>query len=64
MFYSDAILSKKGALAKVWLAAHMESRLTKGQVGSVDVEQSVSEYPSPSLSDPCRPGSLRPDRPP
>jgi hypothetical protein len=44
MFYSDAILSKKGALAKVWLAAHMESRLTKGQVGSVDVEQSVSEY--------------------
>lgn len=54
MFYSDAILSRKGALAKVWLAAHMESRLTKGQVGAVDVEQSVSAYNSLVTSRPGR----------
>jgi hypothetical protein len=43
MFYSNAVLTK-GSLAKIWLAAHMESKLTKNQIGAVDVEQSVSEY--------------------
>lgn len=47
MFYSDLILTKKGALAKVWMAAHMESKLTKVQFNSVDVVQSVSEYEGP-----------------
>ncbi|EIN11635.1 hypothetical protein PUNSTDRAFT_111715 [Punctularia strigosozonata HHB-11173 SS5] len=41
MFYSDAILSKRGPLAKVWLAAHMERKLSKAQTLQTDIEQSV-----------------------
>eukprot|EP01047_Picozoa_sp_COSAG01_P109811 COSAG01_NODE_38662_length_486_cov_15.834625_1_plen_29_part_10 len=29
MFYSQFILAKKGPLGKVWLAAHLDKRLTK-----------------------------------
>lgn len=42
MFYSDIILSKRGPLAKVWLAAHAERRLSKSQLIHTDIEQSVA----------------------
>jgi len=32
MFYSDTLLSKTAPLAKVWLAANIERKLTKNQV--------------------------------
>ncbi|KDQ55875.1 hypothetical protein JAAARDRAFT_180766 [Jaapia argillacea MUCL 33604] len=41
MFYSEAILTRRGPLAKVWLAAHMERKLTKAQTLQTDIEQSV-----------------------
>ncbi|KAJ3192969.1 sister chromatid cohesion protein 1 [Irineochytrium annulatum] len=41
MFYSDAILSKKGSLAKVWLAAHWERKLSKSQFLQTNIETSV-----------------------
>lgn len=41
MFYSDAILSRRGPLGKVWLAAHMEKKLSKTQTLQTDIEQSV-----------------------
>ncbi|EPY52084.1 mitotic cohesin complex [Schizosaccharomyces cryophilus OY26] len=41
MFYSEAILSKKGPLAKVWLAAHWEKKLSKVQTLHTNIEQSV-----------------------
>ncbi|THH33260.1 hypothetical protein EUX98_g902 [Antrodiella citrinella] len=41
MFYSEAILSRRGPLAKVWLAAHMERKLSKTQTLQTDIEQSV-----------------------
>ncbi|KAH9033135.1 Rec8 like protein-domain-containing protein [Lactarius hengduanensis] len=41
MFYSEAILSRRGPLAKVWLAAHMERKLSKAQTLQTDIEQSV-----------------------
>ncbi|CAA19348.1 Cohesin subunit rad21 [Schizosaccharomyces pombe] len=41
MFYSEAILSKKGPLAKVWLAAHWEKKLSKVQTLHTSIEQSV-----------------------
>lgn len=50
-FYSEAILSRRGPLAKVWLAAHMERKLSKTQTLQTDIEQSaraflsVSKYP-------------------
>ncbi|PFH47335.1 hypothetical protein AMATHDRAFT_67921 [Amanita thiersii Skay4041] len=41
MFYSEAILSRRGPLGKVWLAAHMERKLSKLQALQTDIEQSV-----------------------
>jgi len=42
-FYSEAILCRRGPLAKVWLAAHMERKLSKTQTLQADIEQSVGE---------------------
>lgn len=47
-FYSEAILSRRGPLAKVWLAAHMERKLSKTQTLQTDIEQSVGELESHS----------------
>ncbi|KAJ4468149.1 Rec8 like protein-domain-containing protein [Lentinula aciculospora] len=41
MFYSETILSRRGPLAKVWLAAHMERKLSKTQTLQTDIEESV-----------------------
>ncbi|KAJ1964229.1 sister chromatid cohesion protein 1 [Dipsacomyces acuminosporus] len=41
MFYAEAILSKKGPLAKVWLAAHLERKLTKAQLLQASIPNSV-----------------------
>lgn len=43
-FYAEAILSKKGPLAKVWLAAHYERKLSKAQTLQTDIGQSASEF--------------------
>ena len=40
-FYSEAILSRRGPLAKVWLAAHWERKLSKTQTLQTDISQSV-----------------------
>ncbi|EPQ30467.1 uncharacterized protein PFL1_01993 [Pseudozyma flocculosa PF-1] len=42
MFYSEVILAKKGPLARVWLAAHMERKLSKTQFLQTSIEKSVS----------------------
>ncbi|KTW28786.1 hypothetical protein T552_01416 [Pneumocystis carinii B80] len=42
MFYSKTILSKKGPLAKIWLAAHWEKKLSKFQFLQTSIEQSVN----------------------
>ncbi|PWZ02374.1 hypothetical protein BCV70DRAFT_198657 [Testicularia cyperi] len=42
MFYSDVILAKRGPLARVWLAAHWERKLSKTQFLQASIEQSVS----------------------
>ncbi|KAF9070059.1 Rec8 like protein-domain-containing protein [Rhodocollybia butyracea] len=41
MFYSENILSRRGPLGKVWLAAHMERKLSKTQTLQTDIEESV-----------------------
>ena len=43
MFYSAFVLTKKGTLAKIWLAAHMEKKLSKNQITDTDIKQSVSK---------------------
>lgn len=42
MFYSDVVLSRRGDLGKVWLAAHTERKLTKSQFLSADLEECIS----------------------
>lgn len=49
MFYANFILSKKGPLARVWLAAHWEKKLSKTHVFETDVESSVESIMSPKV---------------
>lgn len=49
MFYANFILSKKGPLARVWLAAHWEKKLSKAHVFETDVESSVESIMSPKV---------------
>lgn len=44
MFYSETILAKKGALAKVWLAAHWDKKLSKAQIYSANIQASVGRF--------------------
>lgn len=49
MFYSQHVLTKKGPLAKIWLAAHMQNKLTKAMVFSTDVRKAVESIISPEV---------------
>ncbi|OAJ38539.1 hypothetical protein BDEG_22450 [Batrachochytrium dendrobatidis JEL423] len=42
MFYSETILAKKGPLAKVWLAAHWERKLSKTQFLQTNIQNSIT----------------------
>jgi hypothetical protein len=44
MFYSEVILTRRGPLAKVWLAAHYERKLSKTQTLQTDITESVGAY--------------------
>lgn len=41
MFFSTYVLTKKGPLAKVWLAAHWERKLTKNEVKVVNLRETI-----------------------
>lgn len=49
MFYSDTILARKGPLASIWLAAHWDRRLSKHQIMTTDVSESIKEVMSGQL---------------
>lgn len=49
MFYSQVILARKGPLAKIWLAAHYEKKLTKQQIFATDISASVDSVMNPSV---------------
>jgi hypothetical protein len=42
VLYCEHILTKNGPLAKIWLAAHMHSKLKKAMVFSTDISSAVS----------------------
>ncbi|RAL05067.1 kleisin alpha [Aspergillus ibericus CBS 121593] len=42
MFYSETLLSKTGPLARVWLSANLERKLSKSHILQSDIESSVS----------------------
>ena len=43
MFYNFEVLSKKGKLARVWLAAHYDKKLTKPQILSTDIVKAIGD---------------------
>lgn len=50
MFYAHFVLSKRGPLAKIWLAAHWDKKLTKAHVFECNLESSVESIISPKVS--------------
>ncbi|KAG5461159.1 MAG: hypothetical protein BJ554DRAFT_6692 [Olpidium bornovanus] len=47
MFYSEGVLARKGPLARVWLAAHWERRLTKAQFLQTNIQDCVAAHGAP-----------------
>ena len=54
MFYTHAILAKRGPLARLWLAAHWDKKLTKAQIFETDIRLSCE-----SILEPCLKLALR-----
>ena len=50
MFYAHYVLSKKGPLAKIWLAAHWDKKLTKAHVFETNIGDSVEAIIQPKVS--------------
>ncbi|KAI4817606.1 hypothetical protein KUCAC02_010990 [Chaenocephalus aceratus] len=49
MFYAHFVLSKRGPLAKIWLAAHWDKKLTKAHVFECNLESSIESIISPKV---------------
>lgn len=49
MFYSDTVLSKQGPLARIWLAAHWDKKLTKAVVFDTNLESACESVVNPSV---------------
>ncbi|EDQ91870.1 uncharacterized protein MONBRDRAFT_35988 [Monosiga brevicollis MX1] len=49
MFYSDVILAKRGALSKVWVAAHWTKRLTRKQISDANVVEACNTIIKPPV---------------
>ncbi|XP_014896095.1 double-strand-break repair protein rad21 homolog, partial [Poecilia latipinna] len=49
MFFTQLFTSKRGPLAKIWLAAHWEKKLTKAHVFECNLETSIRDILSPKM---------------
>lgn len=49
MFYAHIVLAKKGPLARIWLAAHWDKKITKAHVFETNIEQSVDGIMQPKV---------------
>ncbi|XP_005810744.2 double-strand-break repair protein rad21 homolog [Xiphophorus maculatus] len=49
MFFTQLFTSKRGPLAKIWLAAHWEKKLTKAHVFECNLETSIRDILSPNM---------------
>ncbi len=50
MFYSETLLSKTGPLARVWLSANVERKLSKSHILQANVENSVNTIIDPATA--------------
>ncbi|XP_069863033.1 double-strand-break repair protein rad21-like protein 1 isoform X2 [Dipodomys merriami] len=49
MFYTHVLMSRRGPLAKIWLAAHWEKKLTKAHVFQCNLDISIKKITSPKV---------------
>lgn len=49
MFYTEAVLTKQGPLARIWLAAHWDKKLTKAVVFETNLESACESVINPSV---------------
>lgn len=49
MFYAHFVLAKKGPLARIWLAAHWDRKLTKAHVFETNIQKSVEDILHPKV---------------
>eukprot|EP01107_Rhizomastix_libera_P002502 TRINITY_DN14367_c0_g1_i1.p1 TRINITY_DN14367_c0_g1~~TRINITY_DN14367_c0_g1_i1.p1 ORF type:complete len:550 (+),score=172.17 TRINITY_DN14367_c0_g1_i1:112-1761(+) len=49
MFYSQFVLARHGPLARVWLAAHWDKKLTKAQIFMTNVKKSADHIARPDV---------------
>ncbi|GAA6216576.1 double-strand-break repair protein rad21 homolog isoform X2 [Lates japonicus] len=49
MFFTQLFTSKRGPLAKIWLAAHWERKLTKAHVFECNLEATIRDIISPKM---------------
>ncbi|NWS70940.1 RD21L protein, partial [Crotophaga sulcirostris] len=50
MFYMHFLVNKRGPLAKIWLAAHWEKKLTKAHIFECNLETTVEKIISPKFT--------------
>ncbi|KFV55794.1 Double-strand-break repair protein rad21-like 1, partial [Gavia stellata] len=50
MFYMHVLVNKRGPLAKIWLAAHWEKKLTKAHIFECNLETTVEKIISPKFT--------------
>ncbi|NXN88743.1 RD21L protein, partial [Bombycilla garrulus] len=50
MFYVHLLINKRGPLAKIWLAAHWEKKLTKAHIFECNLEATVEKILSPKFA--------------
>lgn len=50
MFYAHFVLTKKGPLARIWLAAHWDKKLTKAHVFETNIDSSVEAIMKPKVT--------------
>ncbi|KAL9834933.1 double-strand-break repair protein rad21-like protein 1 isoform 2-T2 [Geothlypis trichas] len=50
MFYVHLLINKRGPLAKIWLAAHWEKKLTKAHIFECNLEATVKKILSPKFA--------------
>uniref|UniRef100_A0A8D3AR00 Rad21/Rec8-like protein N-terminal domain-containing protein n=1 Tax=Scophthalmus maximus TaxID=52904 RepID=A0A8D3AR00_SCOMX len=49
LFYTQLFTSKRGPLARIWLAAHWERKLTKAHVFECNLETTIRDIMSPTV---------------
>ncbi|XP_036959811.1 double-strand-break repair protein rad21-like protein 1 [Acanthopagrus latus] len=49
LFYTQLFTSKRGSLARIWLAAHLERKLTKAHVFECNLETTIEDIISPKM---------------